>query len=151
MIYKRILLALSFLCLFVGLQAQMPGFSFEKTDHSALTPETLMKGKPTIVFFFDPDCEHCQDQAGRMKPYLAQFKDVNLIWVSWGEMDAIKKFQTTFIGSASNIHFAKDVNYAIDRYFGESNIPTVHIFGKDGKKITTLSEVADAADIKAYL
>ncbi|MCS7074301.1 MAG: redoxin domain-containing protein [Bacteroidia bacterium] len=132
-------LLLSLILFFVSSFAQnqpnpktFPEFSFVKTTGEVITKKNIPTGKPVIVFFFDPDCDHCQKQASWIKTILPKFSHTTLFWVSTAEMQAIQAFQKEYFPSATNAIFAKDTKYQFDNYFGYSVAPSIYVFDSKG-------------------
>ena len=143
---------------FVHAQAPLPPFKFQSVMGGDLTPEKLAKDKPVIVFFYDPTCDHCQQEARWVGEMINDFKDINLVWVTWGEWQDVKTFiQTHFthdgkpIMPSSTIHFAKDTGYTFDSFFGDSPIPSVHIYSKEWTHVKTFKNEVHAVELLKVL
>lgn len=151
---KHIVLALTLLISFsaVQLQAQdhpkgntkegigeaLAPFDFEGTDGSRVTPAQLTEGKPVIVFYFDPFCDHCQKEAGWINDNAAMFKDITLLWVAYAEIKDIKGFREKYLPDVkSKIVFANDDQYQFDNYFGYSTVPSIYVY--NSKHLRTAS------------
>lgn len=56
---------------------------------------------------------------------------------------ANKYFPMALVHKGVRFHFVRDAKYAFDGYFGYSTVPTVLVFGADGKlRKTFIHEVA---------
>ena len=116
----------------------LPDFAFRSAaDSSAFTCTRLVKGKPVVVIFFDPDCDHCQQEATWISEQIEKFSKINLLFVSWGEMKPIRGFAEKYFSKVKitpgMINFTKDTQYKIDKWFGDSPVPSIHIYGSDWK------------------
>lgn len=137
---KKISLLFTFFALFLAfnLQAQtrrLPAFAFDDLSGKAFTNANLKASLSTIVFFYDPFCEHCAQQAEWIKESQAAFKNVQLVWVT-AETDvaAIQKFKETHFGGTTldKVYFLKDTKYKFDSYFGYTEAPGIYVYNKDG-------------------
>ncbi|MCZ2357757.1 MAG: redoxin domain-containing protein [Bacteroidia bacterium] len=133
----------SFFSVFAQKQApptNFPQFKFYDLSGNAFTNNQIKAGLPMVVFYFDPDCDHCQLEAKMISSELNSFGQVNLLWVSTAEEAAIKSFQQKFFaGAKTPVYFVRDKDYKFDGYFGYSVAPTILVFGKNGiflKKFT---------------
>lgn len=122
-----------------GVGTALPAFSFELPNGKQLTPEDLPKDQPVVVFYFDPDCDHCNEQARLIseKPHL--FEGVTLIWVSWAENHDLniafgKKY---FMELGTRLYMVRDTKYAIDTYFGYSEVPSIYVYNRKGLRTAT--------------
>jgi hypothetical protein len=119
----------------VGLGKPLPDFSFTSTSGKPVTKASLPKGQPVIVFYFDPDCDHCQLQSKMINDKIAEnkdfFKGITFLFVSWGEMEAIKQFPVKHLpGLTSPNFFTKDEQYKFDSYFGYSEVPSIYVYDR---------------------
>lgn len=154
---KKYLLLASLLLLFTGIRAQdgapFPPVNLTDIFSNAFTTQHLQKGKPVIVFYFDPDCDHCQQQAEWMKESMADFKNVNLLWISWGELPAIqqfaKKYFADYIGYP--VFFTKDHGYKMDQWFGESLVPSIYVYNAQWSRIASFKNEMHPSELKTIL
>jgi peroxiredoxin len=113
----------------------LPNFVFYRaTGGQAYTKASLAAGKPTIVVYFDPFCEHCQQEAAWMKAEAAKFANINVLWVSTEEAASIERFSKERLVGPS-FTFLKDKDYKFDEYFGYSEVPSILVYGSNGAYI----------------
>lgn len=124
--------------------SSVPIFSFPNIEGKTVTHYDLALGKSVIVFYYDPDCDHCQQEAVWIKERIADFENMTLVFVAFAEIDAIKTYKNNFLGGGStNMIFLRDPEYKFDKIFGYSEVPTIHIFdSKWIKKKVFRNEVA---------
>ena len=63
---KLFALVFIFVCNHITVAAQnksLPEFSFLNNKNQKITPASLPIGQPVVVFYFDPFCDHCKEQA----------------------------------------------------------------------------------------
>jgi hypothetical protein len=115
----------------VGIGKPLPDFSFIDVNGKAVTKATLPAGQPVIVFYFDPDCDHCQLESKWISEKKEWFKGITLLYVSWAEIEAIKEFPGKHLpGMTGNVLFTKDKDYKFDTYFGYSEIPSIYVYNR---------------------
>lgn len=135
-----------------GFAQTFPNFQFVKPNGEPFTNQNLQKGKPTIVFFFDPDCDHCQKQADWIAASPESFKNAQLLWVSTAEPDAINIFhKTRFAKYPYPIYFVKDKNYKFDSIFGYSVAPTILIYSSTGQLQKSFKNEVAVSELVKYL
>lgn len=110
----------------------MPDFSFVDINGKTITRQSLPESGPVIVLFFEPDCDHCQQQAKWIGESLDAFSGTTFLWVSWGEIEGIRDFQKEYFPDTGKIKmfFTKDTKYQMDNYFGYSVSPTLFTYKK---------------------
>jgi thioredoxin-related protein len=115
----------------------IPAFNIRKVpDSSSFTSNMLQKGKPTILVFFDPDCDHCQLATKNFTEKMDRFKDVQILMVTIYEFSKIKKFYTDYkLHKFPNIILTRDVAFDLPRFYQVSSLPDVYVYDKTGKLI----------------
>lgn len=127
-----------------GIGTELPQFAFELPDGSTLTPD-VMPEQPVIVFYFDPDCDHCNKQAKLVMEQPEFFEGVTLVWVSWAMKveDNVKFFQKYFMDMPDKVYIARDVQFSIDQLFGYSEVPSIYVYDKTWKRTASFAAETD--------
>lgn len=146
---KKIVFSIIAVCLFSGAFAQIdtsrqyfkspyiPAFNIRKIpDSSSFTNDMLQKGKPVILVFFDPDCDHCQHATKDFTSKIDRFKDVQILMVTIYDFTRIKKFYKDYkIADFPNITLTRDAAFVLPKFYQVSSIPDVYVYDKNGKLI----------------
>lgn len=144
---KKSVLSLIAICLAFGTWAQIdtsqkyfksptiPAFNLKKVpDSSSFTNDLLQKNKPTMLVFFDPDCDHCQLATKNITAKINKLQDVQIVMVSIYDFAKMTKFYKDYkIAKYPNITLARDGIYDLVRFYNVSAIPDVYVYDKDGK------------------
>lgn len=135
-----------------GFAPNLPNFEFVKPNGQPFSNQNLQKGKATIVFFFDPDCDHCQKQADWIAASPESFKNAQLLWVSTAEPDAINIFhKQRFAKFPYPVYFVKDKNYKFDSWFGYSVAPTILVYSSTGQLQKSFKNEVAVSELVKYL
>lgn len=132
----------------------MPEFSFDEIDGTKLTKAEVTPGKPALVFYFDPDCDHCQEIARRINEKISAFDNATVLFVTFSDMEMLQAFPAKHVPNSvgkKNFHFANDTNYKFDSYFGYSEAPTIHIYNSKGVKAKVFRKEVEVSEILLYL
>ncbi|MEM9721883.1 MAG: redoxin domain-containing protein [Bacteroidota bacterium] len=151
---KLFLPLVTFFLTFSGVQAQqsLPQFSFSDLDGKAFTYAQLRSDIPTIVFFFDPYCEHCQQQATWMKEAKNELTNVQQIWVTTEEPIAARDFGEKYLGGDwDNVHILIDKQFLFDGYFGYSQIPSIYLYNNQGQQVKAFDKETPADVLLRFL
>lgn len=112
--------------------------NFQIPGGKTFSQDMLQKGVSTLVLYFDPDCDHCQLEASWIAENLEKFKPYNVMWVSWGELEAIDEFQKKYFPKQpAYMFFMKDMDYAFDKYFGYSEVPSIYVYNRKWQRIAS--------------
>lgn len=125
----------------VGVGKPLPEFSFTDVSGKKVTKASLPVNQPVIVFYFDPDCDHCQAQSALITQYKEYFKGITFLWVSWAELEAIKAFPGKHLpGVTGNHFFTKDTEFKFDTYFGYSETPSIYVYNRNWIRTASFRE-----------
>ncbi len=113
----------------------IPSFDIRKVpDSSSFKNTMLQNNKPTMLVFFDPDCEHCQEMTKHLTEKIDRFKDVQILMVTIMEFNRTKKFYEQYkIANFPNIIVTRDAVYDLPKFYRVSSIPDVYIYDKNGE------------------
>jgi peroxiredoxin len=101
-------------------------------ENGGTLPAREMKGKNLFVLF-QPDCDHCQEEAAHFEERLGDFKDYTLYFISSSPMENIMNFAKTFnLDAKENVKFAWTSTEGVLNHYGPIQTPSVYIYS-DGK------------------
>lgn len=88
---------------------------------------------PTIMLFFNPDCDHCQYEAKAILEHQSDFVNTNFWWVATVDGLAINDFSQKYhLDKLSNHYFAKIPAEKLVETFGSVSVPHIFIYDKTG-------------------
>jgi peroxiredoxin len=123
------------------LGALIPDFKFYDMENKPVTRMNLVPDVPTIFFYFDPDCDHCQYIATMITTHKELFKGITLVLISWAEVEQIKAFPGKYLpGFPGTLLVTKDSEYKIDKWFGYSQTPSIYVYNKVYKRTASFED-----------
>lgn len=127
---------------------KLPHFKFPQIGaQGTVSHRDLRKGK-TVVVYFSPNCEHCQQLGADIGMQLDQLTEIDFVFITrMDEADAIDFAQKCNIWEKPNIHFGLDVDAAFYNYFGDMFIPSSYIFDEKGRFLQSVHQKAMVKDI----
>jgi len=121
-------------------------------DSSSFTNNLLQKNKPTVLIFFNPDCDHCQHATQNLTSKIDQLKDVQILMVSVMDFNLVNKFYEDYkIADCPNITMARDGKYELPRFYNIHSIPDVYVYDKKGKFLNHYKSTIPVEEIAALL
>lgn len=82
-----------------------------------------------IFVLFQPDCDHCQEEAIQIEQRLEHFKAYNLYFISSAPMEQIKDFGENFnLHDKENVRFAWTTTEGVLTHYGPIPTPSVYIY-----------------------
>lgn len=111
---------------------QLPTVSLRGLDSTEVT--LTQKQQPTVLFYFDPHCEHCQHEAKELKKQAQDFKDVQLLWLSTERLWVLRAFEKEYAlqKTIPSLTIAQISPQAADKQFGFRTVPTILIYDTEG-------------------
>lgn len=118
----------------------IPAFHILTKDSVYLTNANLKKGKPVMIIYFAPDCSHCQRLMYEMKPDMKQFKDIQIVMVTFIQTSMLKMLKEFYrdynFAAYPNIMMGTEFpDYKLQRYYQVSTTPYIAIYDHKGKLV----------------
>ena len=101
--------------------------------------DKLEKVKKTVVFFFSPECDHCEEEIKYILDKRSQFEDKNIRWI-FITMDILKDELSVFlesypINTMLNTYVLLDNSLYYHNLFEAPGSPSVYIFDKSERLV----------------
>ena len=91
------------------------------------------QGKPTVLIYFDPDCDHCQREAKELCKEGAALASATVVMLSAAPVPALKTFAQTYqLNNVPGLRVAHIERQVARETFGFSSVPDVLIYHADG-------------------
>jgi thioredoxin-related protein len=134
--------------------ATIPPYHILTTDSVYNTPANLKKNKAVMIIYFSPDCSHCQHLMYELKPKMADFKNVQVVMITFAEpLKASQVFYRDFdLKKYPNFTVGTEgYTYVVQRFYQVRTTPYIALYDKSHKlvkyfdKAPKADEIADAA------
>ncbi|HEX8041323.1 MAG TPA: redoxin domain-containing protein [Chryseosolibacter sp.] len=108
---------------------EYPDLILTFSNGEKMSTKTL-KGNNVLVMF-QPDCDHCQQEAIQIEQRLEEFKDYTLYFVSSSPMEQIMAFAKNFnLDGKQNVKFAWTTSESVLTYYGPIPTPSIYVYSK---------------------
>jgi peroxiredoxin len=153
------LLIVPFLLLCFMLQAQvarksnpqvLPAFDIVQANGQHYTLLDLPAGKPVMIVYFDPDCDHCELFIGQLLKQFNSFSNTQILLITYVSVPYLKAFvQKHDLGKYPGLITGTEGNSFIVRYhYDVIQFPYVALHDKKGMLIARYeSEVPPPEDL----
>jgi thiol-disulfide isomerase/thioredoxin len=132
---------------------KMPAFKILEMD-STTTFNTydIPSGKPTVIIFFGPDCEHCKHLTETLLAGWDSLSNIQFYMVSFANIGPIRNFYNKFnLQDHKNIKVVgKDAEFFFSSFYGARAVPYLAVYDKHKKFVrkfegsATVKELYDA-------
>ncbi len=113
------------------------------------------EGRPIVLFFFSPDCEHCQITTKNMLAKMDSLKSADFYFMTPMWLSMLRPFIAQYrLNDYKNIIVAgKDYQYLFPRFYGATSVPYIVVYDKHkqfvklwegGGKMSELIRVVDS-------
>lgn len=124
---------------------EYPDLILTLNNGKKLSTKTL-KGN-NVFILFQPDCDHCQNEAVEIEQRLEDFRDYTLYFISSSPMEQITAFAKNFkLDNKDNVKFALTTNEGVLTYYGAIPTPSIYVYSQ-GKLRTSFNGQTDVENI----
>lgn len=114
----------------------IPPFSYPTINGKMFTHKDLKENTPTLFLYFNSECEHCQSEASQIQDNIINFKNFQLIFVSFEEKNKIIAFAKKYkLDHYDNITFLLDKQITFSTTFDVNSLPTMILYNKNKELI----------------
>ena len=131
----------------------IPAFEILLLD-SASTFNTydIPKGKPTILMYFSPDCDHCEQMTDDILKNMADLSKVQIYMITPMSLSVLQKFYLKMgLRRYKNIMVGKDYKFFFTDFYRAQYVPYIAIYDKHKHLVATWDGDAKIKDVKAAL
>lgn len=141
-------------CLSSDIWAQsnkVPPFRMTQSNGKLFNATNLPYGKPILLIYFSPDCDHCQVMMKEWFKKVDDFKKASVVMISFLPIDKMATFEKDFkTNQYPNIIVGTEgFSFFVRNYYGIADMPFMVLYDKDGNLVTSheknipLKELAD--------
>lgn len=130
-------------------KGNMPDLKLMLMDSTTiLNTRDIPTGKPSLLIFFSPDCEHCQSETRDLLKKMDSLKKVNLYFITIDSLQRMKVFNGYFgLHKYPNVIVARDYTYSFASHFPKVVPPYTVLYDKYKRARVVMSGEAEASKI----
>jgi thiol-disulfide isomerase/thioredoxin len=131
----------------------LPPFKLLLLDSSSqLNTNDIPKGKPSVLIFFSPDCDHCQRQTESIVKNMDSLHNVNLFFITVDAFDRMKLFNEVYkLSRYANIVVGRDYTFFFPYHFKNAQPPYNAIYDSHKRLEVVLPSETNAHELLFYL
>lgn len=117
-----------------------------------LNTAKIPTGRPIVLLYFSPDCEHCQKETRDILQNMQALKDVRFYFITNDPLENMQTFNRVFqLDSHPNIVIARDYSFFIPAHFKNASPPYMIIYDRDKKQRALFNGETPAAKVINFL
>jgi peroxiredoxin len=129
---------------------ERPVMTFNLTNGTQVNAHEL--NDQMVLVLFQPDCDHCQNEATQIRNRLEAFKDYQLYFISSHPIEVIAKFAKDYqLSNKENVHFGWTSVESVLNNYGAISAPSIYIYNKQGTLVESFDGQVDVEMVIRYL
>jgi thiol-disulfide isomerase/thioredoxin len=132
--HKIVIIAFFSVVIMAGCKSKsdMPSFNLLLEDSiTVLNTKQIPVGKPILLVFFSPDCEHCQEETINLTKKMSLLKNIEIYFISIQPLADMKYFSHYYhLKDFSNVTMVQDYTVSMPKYFKINVTPYMILFNK---------------------
>ncbi|HUS01330.1 MAG TPA: redoxin domain-containing protein [Chitinophagaceae bacterium] len=131
----------------------IPPFKMLLTNGRTFYAKDLPRGRPVIIIYFSPDCEHCQTLMNAFFKKANDFKRAEIVMVTFRPLSEVAGFEKAYkISRYSNIKVGTEVPvFFFKMYFNLLKTPFTVLYNKQGQYSYSYREQTPIDDLQMRL
>ena len=131
----------------------IPEFNMQLTNGKLFSTKDLSRGKPVIIIYFAPDCEHCQKLMNILFKKIGDFKKAEIVMVTFKPLNEVVEFEKSYKTiKYPNIKVGIEMPVFFFRYYyGVENTPFTALYDKHRKFIISYKKETPVDDLIKHL
>jgi thioredoxin-related protein len=130
---------------------EIPYFTFTTLDNKRFVKDNLDTTRTKLFYYFNSECEHCEKQGSWLSKDIELFDDLEIVFISFEEMDAIESYKSKYNFTKDNITFLQDTRLTFSDKFGVGEFPSIILYTKEGKLIKKFEGETKVSEIVAFI
>lgn len=113
----------------------LPAFNILLQDSATIfNTYNVPEGRPTLMVFFSPDCEHCQMTIRNMMGKMDSLKNIQILMFTPMPFSMLRPFAKEMkLNDHRNIMVGKDYQYFFPGFYGANYVPYIVIYDRKKK------------------
>jgi AhpC/TSA family len=132
---------------------KVPPFRMMQTGGKVFKAENLPMGKPIIIVYFSPDCDHCTKFLTEFFKRSGEFKKASVALITYLPVEEVSRFEKNFnLDKYTNVYVGTEGNsFFVRNYYKIVEMPFVALFNRNGDLIKLYPKEGFLNDLSAKL
>jgi thioredoxin-related protein len=130
------------------IQAQsgkLPPFKMMQTSGNIFKAQNLPMGKPILIVYFAPGCDHCEKMLKDFFKQAANFQKASVAFITYLPAEKVAKFEKDYnLEKYPNMYSGTEGStFFVRNYYKISETPFVALYTKNGDFVTSYEREVD--------
>ena len=145
---------LSFSCSSLWAQpGKIPPFRMVQVNGRVFKAEDLPMGKPIIVIYFSPECDHCEKLMKELFKRAADFNRASIAMITYLPVEKVSKFVKDYnLTKYANMYVGTEgTSFFVRNYYKITDMPFTALYTKNGDLVVSYSKDVSLKDLSRRL
>ncbi|MFT4152717.1 thioredoxin-like domain-containing protein [Parafilimonas sp.] len=119
----------------------IPPFKVRLTSNQLFSYKDLKKNVPTVLIYFSPTCEHCNEFTKELVKHESALKNKQLVFITYLSLEETLAFDKLYkLSSNPNIKVGSEgYTFVVQKYYNIQKFPYIILFNEQQKMVKKLS------------
>jgi len=120
-------------------KGKLPPFKMMQSNGKIFSAHDLPLGKPILIVYFSPDCDHCEKMLKAFFKQSSGFQKASVAFVTYLTVDKVSKFEKDYrLANFSNMYAGTEGStFFVKNYYKITDVPFAALYTKDGDFVTS--------------
>jgi thioredoxin-related protein len=145
---------LLFTASFVHAQSgKLPPFKMMQTNGKVFKAQNLPMGKPILIVYFSPECDHCEKMLKEFFKQATNFQKASVAFITFLPVDKVSKFEKDYkLAKYPNMYSGTEgFTFFVRNYYKIREMPFVALYTMTGDFVTAYEKDVDLKALAAKL
>ena len=132
---------------------KLPPFRMMQANGKIFKAEELPMGKPIIIIYFSPECDHCDRLMKELVKQKEELKKASIAMITYLPVEKVLEFEKSYsLKNYSNIYAGTEGNsFFLRNYYKLTEMPFAALYSKNGDLIKFYNKEVDIKDLSTRL
>jgi thioredoxin-related protein len=118
-------------------KGKLPPFKILQANGKVFTAHDLPMGKPILIVYFSPDCDHCEKMLNEFFKQSSGFQKASVAFITYLSVDKVSKFEKEYnLINHPNMYAGTEGNtFFVRNYYKITEMPFAALYSKEGNMI----------------
>ena len=126
----------------------IPSFRVQMPDSSWFSKTGLVPKRPTLIFYFSPDCGHCQNETEKLLSKIKEFNNLQIVMITSRPFADMTNFANYYkINRFSQIKIGTDPARLVTRFYDVKFTPFSALYNEKGTLVKVYEKEIDMKEL----
>lgn len=126
----------------------IPSFSVQMPDSAWFSKTSLLSKRPTLIFYFSPDCGHCQNETEKLLGKIKEFNNLQIVMITSRPFADMTNFAKYFkINRFPQIKIGTDPARYVTRFYDVKFTPFSALYDEKGMLVKVYEKEIDMEEL----